>query len=259
MARSRVSLRNWGALVGTDFGGEMEGAPDEGGFEGELTQWSGLPEDLAELVSKKGWAGPADALKSYAELERDRSRILSERDNLVEAYQTAEDWQEPTPQSYGADPNAMDPMDLVGRLGAAVDNGQVEFGQAFAMGMSQIVPQIVEAELAKRLSPVENRLTERELRERAQSIRGQFQEAGYGDIAPQLAAEAAKLARPGSMYDSPEGMEAAMAIAFMRHRLSEDRTKRVRDRSQTADQGGRVAAQRQNMAEDFKKFLLGDG
>ncbi len=236
-------------------------APEEGGFEGdgELTQWSGLDEDAADLVSKKGFKGQNALARAYAELEREHGRLRSERDNLIEAYQTAEDWQDPPAPTYGADPNQMDPMDLVGRLGAAVDNGQVEFGQAFAMGMSQIVPQIVEAELAKRLSPVENRLTERELRERAQSIRGQFQEAGYGDIAPQLAAEAAKLARPGSMYDSPEGMEAAMAIAFMRHRLSEDRTKRVRDRSQTADQGGRVAAQRQNMAEDFKKFLLGDG
>ena len=72
--------------MGTDFGGEGIEAPDEGGVDaGDLTQWSGLDEDAADLVSKKGFKGQNDLARAYAELEREHGRLRSERDNLVEA------------------------------------------------------------------------------------------------------------------------------------------------------------------------------
>lgn len=232
-------------------------APDPSGE--DTTQWSGLDEDMAELVTNKGWKSPADALRSYMEVEKDRGRILSERDRAFEALQTAEEYN-PTPPA--TQPGGMDLASIGAALEHAVNNGEMDYGQGIRAIIDHVVPQLIEQKVQERITPLQNEQTSQKMQASAQSLLKMFDEAGIAEADRKaIAQEAIKLARPGTFYDqSAEGMEAATAIAFMNKYLGEAKAKQIRERSATIDQGSRSTAETNASAsEEYRKLMMNYG
>lgn len=259
--------------MGTDFGADLI-APDEGGDAGEFMDIPGDDGDAGESLSfaermaaelgdspsaewfrNQGWQSPEEVEKSFRSTKAELTRLQQEYAATLDALRSSEQ----VPDQQGFDP-AADVYGQAQQIAGLIDSGDVEAGQAMAHVFTNLVPQLVQAEVQKAIqenvAPVQTGLERMELDRALAEM-----EATYG------AQEAKRLARQvmpmlsdpqlGKVFSTPQGIRQAFAAAYGQSAFQQQQRRQRAQGMETVDQSARgQRASSVDAARALEQWLL---